>query len=163
MHALRLIGLEWAKGMGKSVNAVSSAEDGFGQNRSWMVTFVLDCLRSGWYAYTVRKEWRRAYERSFLFPLFTLFYYLLLFFTKFYLRIWNGADRIRMTKGLGRSVRTRSFFQSYRSVQKRTVAYRGQGWQAVRAGKRKKAKREDCEKAVFSFYSGNEERKKEKH
>ena len=55
-------------------------------------------------------DWRRACERSFLFPLFTLFYYLLLFFTKFYLRVWNGADRIRMTKELGRSVRTRSFF-----------------------------------------------------
>ena len=137
MHALRLIGLEWAKGMGKSVNRGSVAVDGFGQYRSWMVTFVLDCLRSGWYAYTVRKEWRRACERSFLFPLFTLFYYLLLFFTKFTCVYGMGLIGLYLSKGVGRSVRTRSFFNRivlYSNVQLRT----GTGVTGCKGRKRKK-------------------------
>ena len=70
-------------------------------------------------------DWRRACERSFLFPLFTLFDYLLLFFTKFYLRVRDSADRIILVEGCGKEREDTLFFQSYGSVQKRTVAYRG--------------------------------------
>ena len=74
-----------------------------------------------------------------------------------------GLIGLYLSKVVERSVRTRSFFDpSYRFVQQRTVAYRGLGGQAVRGGKGRE-RREDCEKAVFSFYSGKEERKKEKH
>ena len=161
MHALRLIGLEWAKGMGKVVNTGSAAEDGFGQNRSWMVTFVLDCLWFSWYAYTVRKEWRRACERSFLLPLFTLFYYLLLFFTKFYLRVRGPADRIILVEGCGKEREDTLFFYRivlYINVQLRTGAGRyderaGKGnglhWHRLRQGR--KADRDDCGRGkVFS-------------
>ena len=96
-----------------------------------------------------------------MFPLFTLFYYLLLFFTKFYLRIWNGADRIILVEGCGKEREDTLFFQSYRFVQQRTVAYRGLGAR-LRGGKGRE-KPEDCEKAVFSFCSGKEKQKKEKH
>ncbi len=53
---------------------------------------------------------------------FTIFYCFLLSFTCVY---GMGLIGLYLSKGMGRSVRTRSFFQSYRSVQQRTVAYRG--------------------------------------
>ena len=82
-------------------------------------------------------EWRRACERSFLFPLFTLFYYLLLFFTKFYLRVWNGADRIILVEGCGKEREDTLFFYRivlYIYVQLRTG---GRGRYDERAGREK--------------------------
>lgn len=90
---------------------------------------------------------------------FTIFYCFLLSFTCVYgIRLIG----LYLSKGVGRSVRTRSFLfvwfrtETYRCVQ-------GEGVTGCKGRKRKKAKREDCEQAVFSFCSGKEERKKEKH
>ncbi len=102
-------------------------------------------------------------KRSFLFPLFTLFYYLLLFFTMFYLRIGNSADRIILVEGCGKEREDTLFFSI---VSFRTETYscvQGAGVTGCKGRKRKRAKREDCEKAAFSFCSGKEKRKKEKH
>ena len=88
----------------------------------WSLLFLIVCdsadmlILSGW-------NGEEREKRSFLFPLFTLFYYLLHFFTKFYLRIGNSADRIILVKGYGKEREDTLFFnriEPYRNVQLRT-------------------------------------------
>ena len=72
-----------------------------------------------------------------------------------------GLIGLYLSKGVERSVRTRSFFN--RIVLYSNVPLHTGGWGARLRGGKGREKREDCEKAAFSFCSGKEERKKEKH
>ena len=58
-----------------------------------MVTFVLDYPCSGWYAYNIRKVWKRAWWHALFLQ---LVYTFLLYFTKFYLCLPDSADIIKL-------------------------------------------------------------------
>ena len=61
-----------------------------------------------------------------MFPLFTLFYYLLLFFTKFYLRVRDPADRIILVEGCGKEREDTLFFS--------IVSFRTETYSCVQGG-----------------------------
>ena len=92
----------------------------------WSLLFLIVCESADMLILSGRNGEERE-KRSFLFPLFTLFDYLLLFFTKFYLRVRGPADSIILVEGCGKEREDTLFFQSYRFVQQRTVAYKEQG------------------------------------
>ena len=76
----------------------------------------------------------------------------------FYLRVPVPADKIILVKEYGKEREDTLFFHRivlYSSVQLRTG-----GWGPGCKGGKGRERREDCEKAVFSFCSGKEERKK---
>ena len=92
----------------------------------WSLLFLIVCDPADMLILPKRNGEERM-NALFCFRCLHFFYYVLLFFTKFYLRVRDSADRIILVEGCGKEREDTLFFQSYRFVQQRTVAYRGQG------------------------------------